>query len=263
MPYQHPEPLTLTSSRLTGRVILVTGASSGIGAAAVRRFAAEGALVAAAARRTERTESLAAELRASGRQVIAVPCDVTDEKSVDETVKEVVRTFGRLDGAFNNAGTGGAQRPLHEIDTATFDQVMATNLRGPFLCMKYEVPAMLDAGGGSIVVTSSIGGLVGAPNNTDYATSKHGLAGLVKCAALDYARHGIRVNAIAPGPTRSEMFDRWMPTEEARTTMAGYFPLNYIADPDDMARAALFLLSDESRWTTGMVLPCEGGASAQ
>lgn len=116
-------------------------------------------------------------------------------------------------------------------------------------------------GGGPRGGPSSIGALVGAPNNTDYATSKHGLAGLVKCAALDYGRHGIRVNAIAPGPTRSEMFDRWMPTEEARAAMASLCPLNYIADPDDMARAALFLLSDESRWTTGVVLPCEGGAS--
>lgn len=263
MPYQHPEPLTFTSSRLAGRVILVTGASSGIGAAAARRFAAEGALVAAAARRTDKIAALAAELRAAGGEAVAVPCDVTDERSVEAAVREVVRTFGRLDGAFNNAGAGGAQRPLHEIDTATFDRVMATNLRGPFLCMKHEIPAMLAAGGGSIVVTSSIGGLVGAPRNTDYSASKHGLAGLVKCAALDYASHGIRVNAIAPGPTRSEMFDRWLPTEEARAAMAAMCPLNYIADPDDMARAALFLLSDESRWTTGTVLPCEGGSSAR
>lgn len=262
MPYLHPEPLTFTSSRLAGRVVLVTGASSGIGAAAARRFAAEGALVAAAARRTDKIDALAAELRTAGGEAIAVPCDVTDERSVEATVRAVVRTFGRLDGAFNNAGAGGAQRPLHEIDTATFDRVMATNLRGPFLCMKHEIPAMLAAGGGSIVVTSSIGGLVGAPRNTDYSASKHGLAGLVKCAALDYARHGIRVNAIAPGPTRSEMFDRWLPTEEARAAMAARCPLNYIADPDDMARAALFLLSDESRWTTGTVFPCEGGASA-
>jgi NAD(P)-dependent dehydrogenase (short-subunit alcohol dehydrogenase family) len=263
MPYLHPEPLTFTSSRLAGRVILVTGASSGIGAAAARRFAAEGALVAAAARRTDKIEALAAELRAAGSEAIAVPCDVTDERSVEAAVREVVRTFGRLDGAFNNAGAGGAQRPLHEIDTATFDRVMATNLRGPFLCMKHEIPAMLAAGGGSIVVTSSVGGLVGGPRNTDYSASKHGLAGLVKCAALDYARHGIRVNAIAPGATRSEMFDRWLPTEEARAAMAAMAPLNFIADPDDMARAALFLLSDESRWTTGTVFPCEGGVSAR
>ena len=169
---------------------------------------------------------------------------------------------GRLDCAFNNAGAGGAHQPIHEISTAKFDQVIATNLRGVFLCIKHEVPAMLASGGGSIVNTSSIGGLVGGARNGDYAASKWGLAGLTKCAALDYARMGIRVNAIAPGPTRSEMFDRWIPTEEAREQMAEMMPIKYIAEPDDMARAALFLLSDESRWTTGAVLPCEGGRSA-
>ena len=263
MRYQQPEPLTLAGSRLLGRVILVTGASSGIGAAAARRFAAEGALVAAAARREDRIASLAAELREAGSEALAVRCDVTEESSVARAVDEVVRTFGRLDGAFNNAGIGVVHRPLHETDAADFDRVLATNLRGPFLCMKYEIPAMLDAGGGSIVVTSSVGGLAGGAGNSAYATSKHGLTGLVRCAALDYARSGIRVNAIAPGPTRSEMFDRWMPTEEARAAMAAHFPLNYIADPDDMARAALFLLSDESRWTTGTVLACEGGITAR
>jgi A-factor type gamma-butyrolactone 1'-reductase (1S-forming) len=263
MPYQQPEPLTLTSSRLDGRVILITGASSGIGAAAARLFAAEGAIVAAAARRMDKITALATELRAAGSTALAVPCDVTDERSVALAVEEVVRNFGRLDGAFNNAGIGGAHRRLHELDTAAFDRVVATNLRGPFLCVKHQVPAMLDAGGGSIVITSSVGGLAGGATNTDYATSKHGLTGLVRCAALDYAGDGIRVNAIAPGPTRSEMFDRWMPTDEARAVMASHFPLNYIAHPDDMARAALFLLSDESRWTTGMVLPCEGGLTAR
>jgi NAD(P)-dependent dehydrogenase (short-subunit alcohol dehydrogenase family) len=260
--YQHPEPLALTARRLDGRVVFVTGASSGIGAAAVRRFAAEGAVVAAAARRKDRIDALAAELRETSHEALAVPCDVTDERSVADAVAEVVRTFGRLDGAFNSAGVGGGHRRLHELDTDLLDTVLATNLRGPFLCMKYEVAAMLEAGGGSIVNCSSIGGLIGGPGNADYAASKFGLAGLVRCAARDYAPDGIRVNAIAPGPTRSEMFDRWMPTEEARADMAGRFPLNYIAHPDDMARAALFLLSDESRWTTGTVLACEGGAAS-
>lgn len=112
------------------------------------------------------------------------------------------------------------------------------------------------------MVTSSIGGLVGGASNSDYAASKWGLAGLVKSAALDYAARNIRINAIAPGPTRSEMFDRWMHTEELRAMMAAHAPLNYIAHPDDMARAALFLLSDEARWTTGCIFPCEGGMSA-
>ena len=248
MPYAHPAPLAFAADRLAGKVVFVTGASSGIGEAATRRFAAEGAAVIATARRLARLEALVRELRTDGREAIAVECDVSDERSVAAAVDAAVAAFGRLDAAFNNAGEGGLQRPLHEIDSAKFDSVIATNLRGAFLCMKYQIPHMIDSGGGSIVVTSSIGGLVGAPNNSDYAASKWGLSGLVKSAALDYAEHNIRVNAIAPGPTRSEMFDRWV-------------PLNYIAHPDDMARAALFLLSDEARWTTGCVLPCEGGMS--
>ena len=136
---------------------------------------------------------------------------------------------------------------------------MAVNLRGVFLCMKHEIGVILGSGGGAIVNTSSIGGLVGGAENGIYAASKWGLT---KCAALDYARLNIRVNAIAPGPTRSEMFDRWMPAEDHRAALAERTPMNYVAHPDDMARAALFLLSDESRWTTGTVFPCEGGISA-
>jgi A-factor type gamma-butyrolactone 1'-reductase (1S-forming) len=150
---------------------------------------------------------------------------------------------------------------VHRIGTAKFDSVLATNLRGPFLCLKYQLPRLISRGGGSVVVTSSIGGLVGGARNSDYAASKWGLAGLIKSAALDYAASGIRINAIAPGPTRSEMFDRWIDTEERRVVMAAHAPLNYIAHPDDMARAALFLLSDEARWTTGCVFPYEGGMS--
>ncbi len=240
---------------------IVTGASSGIGEAAVRRFALEGARVVAAARRSERIASLAEALRGEGLDVCWQRCDVTDEDSVRQLVAGTLDTYGQLDCAFNNAGVGGGGRALHELDTQKFDQVMATNLRGVFLCMKHQIAAMLRTGSGSIVVTSSVGGLIGAANG-DYAASKWGLAGLVKCAALDYARRGIRVNAIAPGPTESEMFRRWLPTEAARAALAEQRPMNYIADPDDMARAALFLLSDEARWTTGAILPCEGGRAA-
>jgi A-factor type gamma-butyrolactone 1'-reductase (1S-forming) len=261
MPYAHPAPLTLTADRLHGKVVFVTGASSGIGAAAVRRFAEEGAQVAAAGRRPAELASLAAELRAKGHDVVAVECDVTDEESVHAAVERSVAEFGKLDAAFNNAGRGGSHRPLHEMDVNTFDAVLATNLRGVFLCIKHQVPHLAAAGGGAIVVTSSIGGLVGAAGNADYAASKSALAGLIKCAALDYAQQRIRINAIAPGPTRSDMFDRWMNTDQLREQMAALAPLNYIAHPDDMARAALFLLSDEARWTTGTILPCDGGMS--
>jgi NAD(P)-dependent dehydrogenase (short-subunit alcohol dehydrogenase family) len=262
MSFNSPPPLEFTSKRLQDRVVFITGASSGIGAAAARLFAVEGARVVLAARREEQLAMLSAEIQWMGSEALAVVCDVTDEKSVAAAIDATLARFGRLDGAFNNAGIYPAFAPIHEIDLDIFDATIATNLRGVLVCMKHEARAMLANGGGAIVNTSSIGGLVGGANNAIYASSKWGLAGLTKCAALDYAHQGIRVNAIAPGPTRTEMLDSWVPTEEARAAMAGLFPMNYIAHPDDMARAALFLLTDEARWTTGTILPCEGGASA-
>jgi NAD(P)-dependent dehydrogenase (short-subunit alcohol dehydrogenase family) len=136
--------------------------------------------------------------------------------------------------------------------------VIALNLRGPFLCMKYQIPHMIAAGGGSIVLTSSVYGLIGGAGNCDYAASKWGISGLVKSAALEYARFHIRVNAIAPGPTWSEIIERRVQTDEGRSAVEGLGP---IADPDDIAAAALFLLSEEAHWTTGCVLPCDSGAT--
>jgi NAD(P)-dependent dehydrogenase (short-subunit alcohol dehydrogenase family) len=260
--FHNPPPLTQTYARLQGKTVLITGATSGIGEAAVRLFAKEGASVVAAARRTDRLDALTRQLTSAGLSVASVVCDVRDETSVANAVAFAADRFGRLDGAFNNAGVQVPGGPIHMLDAETFDLVIGTNLKGVFLCLKHEVAAMLKTGGGAIVNTSSIGGLRGLPGNSIYAASKWGLAGLTRCAALDYARQGIRVNAIAPGPTRSEMFDLFIPTDEARAGVAAHTPMNYIAEPDDMARAALFLLTDEARWTTGIVLPCEGGLSA-
>ncbi|MDF1750229.1 MAG: glucose 1-dehydrogenase [Alphaproteobacteria bacterium] len=262
MTYNNPAALTETFGRLKGKTIFVTGASSGIGEAAVRLFAREGAKVVAAARRIERINSMVGELEQDGLNAAAVECDVTDEKSVAQAIAFAIDHFGRLDGAFNNAGVGGVWKPLHELDAQDYERIFETNLKGAFLSMKHEIASMLKTGGGAIVNTSSIGGIVGAPGNSFYGSTKWGLVGMTKCAALDYARRGIRVNVIAPGPTHSEMFDRWMATEEAREGMADMMPMNYIAHPDDMARAALFLLTDDARWTTGTVLACDGGASA-
>src|SRR5688500_1599025 len=181
MTYQSPPPLAWASARLQDRVIFVTGAASGIGAAAVRRFAAEGARVVAASRRADRIEALAAELRGEGLPVAAVVCDVRDEASVQAAIAFTVAEFGRLDGAFNNAGVGGVRGPFTELSADSLDAVLATNLKGVFLCMKHEIPAMLAAGGGSIVNTSSIGGLVGGAQNGIYAASKWGLTGLTRC----------------------------------------------------------------------------------
>lgn len=261
MGYLNPPPLAFTAQRLKGKVIFVTGASSGIGAAAARLFAREGASVVGAARRLAKVEAMAEELIHDGLAMAPVECDVRDEASVERAIEFAIARYGRLDGAFNNAGVHAPRLPIHQADVADFDSVIGTNLRGVFLCLKHETAAMLKTGGGAIVNTSSIAGLIGAPGNSMYAASKWGLAALTKCVALDYARQGIRVNAIAPGPTRSEMFDEWQPTDEHRAKLADMFPMNFIAHPDDMARAALYLLSDEARWTTGVTLPCEGGRS--
>ena len=243
---------------LTDRVIFVTGASSGIGSAAVQLFATAGAKVAAAARRLDRLEAVVEATTRLGGEAIAVECDVDDADSVRRAVELTFTTFGRLDGAFNNAGVPGCHCPMHEMDIEQFDNVMTTNLRGTFLCMKYQLAIMRDNGGGSIVNTSSTSGLVGNANNSDYCASKWGMTGLVKSAALGYAREGIRVNAVAPGPTHTEMLNH-IPTDEALAAVASQYAMNAIAEADDVARVAAFLLSDEARFITGAVVPCDGG----
>jgi NAD(P)-dependent dehydrogenase (short-subunit alcohol dehydrogenase family) len=255
----NPEPLTITARRLENKVILITGASAGIGEAAARRFAAEGATVVVGARRTDRLDALVADLNAQGHDALAVALDVADEASVAEAVRTTVHRWGRLDGALNNAGLPSGGKNIPDIDTEYFDRVMAINLRGVFLSLKHQIPALLAAGGGSIVNVSSVGGLVGVPSAAEYVASKWGVIGLTKSAALEGAAAGIRVNAIAPGSTRTEMWDQWLPTEEEQATVASWAPMHQIALPDDMARVALFLLSDESRWTTGTVVAADGG----
>jgi NADP-dependent 3-hydroxy acid dehydrogenase YdfG len=189
--YRNPPPLDFYAQRLGDKVIIVTGASSGIGEAATRLFAREGATVVAVARRKERIEALASDLTNAGHSASAISCDVDDEASVAKMVETVTDRFGKVDGTFNNAGISGGRGPIHEADVGEFDRVMATNLRGVFLCLKHEIRAMLQTGGGAIVNTSSIGGLIGIAGNSIYATSKWGLAGAhkMRSAGLCSARH--------------------------------------------------------------------------
>jgi A-factor type gamma-butyrolactone 1'-reductase (1S-forming) len=261
-PNLYPTPLEYTGRRLEDKVIVVFGASSGIGAAAVTRFAREGATVVAAARRVGRVEALARAVVEDGGSASSAVCDVRREEDIERTVRTTVERYGRLDGAFNNAGIPGGARPIHRLHAGDLDEVLAVNLRGIALCLKHEIAALLELGrGGAIVNTSSVGSFGGNPTLPDYGAAKAAVNHLTRSAAVGYGEHGIRVNAVAPGATSSEMLDPWIATPENRAAWATA-PIPFIALGDDMARVALFLLSDEARWITGQVLPVDGGARA-
>ena len=239
--------------KLEGKVAIVTGASRGIGAAAARRFAAEGARVALAARSADEIQKLAVELG----EAIAVETDVADEASVRRLVEATVKAFGRLDVAFNNAADHHGLTPLADVSAAEFDHTIAVSLRGVFLCMKYQIPAMLASGGGAIVNMSSTAGVAaGTAGLSSYVAAKHGVIGLTRAGALDYADKGIRVNALMPGPisTRPEM--------EA-ANVGQYMPMKRMGKPEEVAAAAVWLCSDESSFITGAALAIDGGKLAR
>jgi NAD(P)-dependent dehydrogenase (short-subunit alcohol dehydrogenase family) len=244
---------------LEGRVILVTGSSAGIGRAACLRFAAEGAAVIVTSRNASACEKVAAAIRGSGGRAVAVPVDVRSPTELAVAVSAGEEAFGQVDGALNNAGVQTAAKPLADHSEDDFDAVMAVNLRGMWLSMRAEIPALLRTGGGSIVNVASVGGLVAAPGISPYVASKHGIIGLTKAAALDYAADGVRINAIAPGATATAMFYDWLPTEEEQRAVAGAAPIPRVAQPAEIAAAAAWLLSDDASFVTGATLPVDGG----
>ncbi|HMG40389.1 MAG TPA: SDR family NAD(P)-dependent oxidoreductase [Acidimicrobiales bacterium] len=244
-----------------GKVALVTGASRGIGASVARAFAGAGADVVLAARDQEALDALAAELRESGVAALAVPTDVGDADAVARLVDRTVDAFGRLDFACNNAAGGGhPPTPLADVSVEAFDSAYAVSLRGVFLGLKYEIPAMLASGGGAIVNMSSTAGLQAVGGLAAYATAKHGLEGLTRVAALDYAEQGIRVNAVAPGPILTDNLARAGAEAQQRTAAA--VPVRRVGQPDEVADAVVWLCSDASAFVTGTTLVVDGGRLA-
>ncbi|MFE0105107.1 SDR family NAD(P)-dependent oxidoreductase [Streptomyces sp. NPDC059009] len=243
---------------------MITGASSGIGAAAAELFAAEGAAVALMARRGDRLRALAQKIEAAGGRALVAVGDVTSGADVERAVSMTVDTFGTLNAAFNNAGWGAMGTPLHKLDDAVFDSVMDVNVRGVWNCLKQQIPVMLDQGsGGAIVNTSSTAGSFATGAVAPYVAAKHAVLGLTRAAAAEYGEHGIRVNALMVGNTRTDLTDEALrDVPHLRKAAAARAIQRRFADPLEVARAAAWLCSAESSFVTGAAVPVDGGCSA-
>lgn len=247
---------------LASKIAIVTGASSGIGRATARLFAEEGAKVVVAARRQPELDELVAEIRDAGGEAFACAGDVREEAHAREVVEAAVGRFGGLDIAFNNAGAVGEMGAASQISLDTWRAALDVNLTGAFLGAKYQIPAMLERGGGSLIFTSTfVGHTAGLPGMAAYAASKAGMIGLMKVLAAEYGPAGIRVNALLPGGTDTPGASSSIPTAEARGFIEKLHALKRLARPEEIARAALYLASDASSFTTGTALLADGGVS--
>lgn len=249
-------------SKLQNKVAIITGASSGIGHATARLFAAEGARLVLAARRGAELDRLVSEIATAGGAAVAMPGDVRDESFAKALVMRAVAAFGGLDIAFNNAGTLGAMGPTEQIALSAWNDTLAVNLTAAFLGAKYQAPAMVQRGGGSIIFTSTFVGYTAAfPGVAAYAASKAGLIGLTQALAVELGAHAVRVNAILPGGTDTPMGREMSSTEEALAAVRRLHALKRIASPEEQARSVLYLASDASTFTTGSALLVDGGVS--
>jgi NAD(P)-dependent dehydrogenase (short-subunit alcohol dehydrogenase family) len=242
------------------KVALVTGAGSGLGLATAKAFAEAGASVVLADANEAAVHSAAAELTARGHKALAIQCDVADDAQVEAMVERTIAAFGRLDAAYNNAGVQNVIAEAADATRDDFDRVMSINLRGVWSCMKFELRQMLRQESGAIVNCSSIGGLVGGARRGTYQASKHGVLGLTKSAALDYAVRGIRINAICPGIIHTPMLDRMMATQaDALNAMLKDVPIGRLGRPEEIANAVLWLCSPGASFVVGHALTADGG----
>lgn len=249
-------------NRLSARVAIVTGASSGIGRATAKLFAAEGARVVVGARRQRELESLVAEIRAAGGEAVELAGDVRSESYASALVKLAVERYGRLDVAFNNAGTLGEGGPSTGVSEAGWNDALAINLTGAFLGAKHQIAKMLEHGGGSVIFTSTfVGHTFAFPGVAAYAASKSGLIGLTQALAAEFGPRGVRVNAVLPGAVDTDMYRGMNNTPESQAFVTSLHALKRVAAPEELARAVLYLASDDSSFVTGTASLVDGGAS--
>ena len=252
------------AGRLDGKVALVTGGGSGIGQATALIFAREGAKVVVADITVEGGEETVRQIQAAGGDATFVKTDVSQAAEVEALVNKTVETYGQLDCAFNNAGIGGAAKLTTDCTEEEFDRTIAVNLTGVWLCMKYEIQHMLSHGGGSIVNTASAAGLIAIPSTPDYTASKHGVVGLTKTAALEYAKFGIRVNAVCPGAVDTSMVARGAQAIPGFDEIAiAMEPVGRMGQPSEIGEAVVWLCSDAASFVTGMPMSVDGGMVAQ
>src|SRR5882724_2313893 len=248
-------------SRFAEKVVLITGGNAGIGRAAALEFAKQGANVVISGRREKEGREVVTQIKALGGEATFVRTDVSNERDVKAMIEHTLVTFGRLDFAFNNAGIEQALTPLPDQTEETYDQIMDINVKGVWLSLKHEIPAMLKTGGGAIVNTSSVSGLIGFAMAPVYVASKHAVIGLTKAVALEYATQQVRVNAVAPGTIETRMFRDLAP--EVRQSLESAHPMGRIGQPDEIARAVVWLCSDGASFVTGQTVPIDGGYTAQ
>ncbi len=252
------------AGRVDGKVAVITGAGSGIGRATALAFTREGAKVVVADIVVAGGEETVRMIKAAGGEAIFIKTDVTKAAEVEALLKQTVETYGRLDCAFNNAGIEGEIAPTADCTEENWDRVVNVDLKSVWLCLKYEIPQMLKQGGGAIVNTASVAGLVGFLGIPAYVASKHGVNGLTKTAALEYAKAGIRVNAVCPGVIRTPMVERaFGASPQMAEAAAAMEPVGRLGKPEEIAEAVLWLCSDAASFVTGLPMAVDGALTAQ